>query len=265
MENAFKDKVIWLTGASSGIGEAMAYAFSDAGAYLILSSRKKTELERVQSNCSNPERSMVLPCDVAQFDTIPAIAEQALAYQGHIDILINNAGISQRSKASDTILEVDQKIMNVNFLGSVAVTKAVLPSMIDRKMGQIVVISSVLGKMGVPFRSTYCASKHALHGFFDALRGELYSDNIKVCLICPGFVKTNVTINALTGDGSPNNKMAATTAAGFTPEEFTKKALRAIAQKKKEVYFAKKELAGVYLNRFVPTIFFRMMRKYQLS
>ncbi|MEO0339845.1 MAG: SDR family oxidoreductase [Bacteroidota bacterium] len=265
MINSFKDKVIWITGASSGIGEAMTYAFADQDAYLVISSRKENELQRVKANCKAPERIKIIPCDVAQFDTIPAVAEQAIAFQGHLDILVNNAGISQRARAAETIFEVDQKIMNVNYLGTVAITKAVIPHLRSRKSGQIVVISSVLGKMGVPFRSAYCASKHALHGFFDALRAELYQDNIDVTTICPGYVKTNVTINALTGDGSPNNEMAASTAAGYSPEEFVKKALKAIANKKKEAYFAKKELAGVYLNRFVPLVFFRMMRKFKLS
>ncbi len=265
MTNSFKDKVIWITGASSGIGEAMTYAFAEQDAYLVISSRKEAELQRVKANCKSPDRIKIIPCDVAKFDTIPGIAEQAIAYKGHLDILINNAGISQRAQAAETIFEVDQKIMNVNYLGTVAITKAVIPHLKARKAGQIVVISSVLGKMGVPFRSAYCASKHALHGFFDALRAELYRDNIDVTMICPGYVKTNVTINALTGDGTPNNEMAPSTAAGYSPEAFVRKALKAIAQKKKEAYFAKKELAGVYLNRFVPLVFFRMMRKFKLS
>jgi len=265
MQAAFRDRVIWITGASSGIGEYLSYALAEAGAFLVLSSRKKAELERVRANCVDPEKVLIIPCDVAQFKQIPGIAQQAIAWKGHLDILINNAGISQRAKAEETQLEIDQKIMDVNFFGSVAITKAVLPMMIERKSGHIVVMSSVLGKMGVPHRSAYCAAKHALHGFFDSLRAELFEHQIDVSVICPGFVRTNVTINALKGDGTPNNEMAASTASGYSPEAFVKKALKVIAKRRKESYFAKSELMGVYLNRFVPNIFFRIIRRHQLK
>lgn len=264
MQKAFKNKVIWVTGASSGIGEALAYGFSEAGAYVIISSRNDDQLHKVKETCHAPEKVLILPLDVTDFDAIPAIAEKAIQFQGHIDILINNAGISQRELAQKTKLEIDRKIMDVNFFGSVAVTKALLPHFLERKSGQIVSISSAMGKMGVPYRSTYCASKHAMQGFFDALRAELYPSNIEVTNICPGYVQTNVTINALKGDGSPNNTMADSTAGGYPPEKFAKKALRAIAKKRKEVYIAKTELLGIYLARFAPNLFFRIIRKHKL-
>lgn len=264
MQKAFKDKVIWITGASSGIGEALAYELSKVGAYLVLSSRNITELERVQENCSAPERVLMLPCDVTHFEKNAAVAQKAIAFQGRIDILINNAGISQRALAQETKLTVDQQIMNVNYFGSISITKAILPHMIERQQGHIVIMSSVLGKMGVPYRSAYCASKHALQGFFDALRAEIHKENIDVTSICPGYVRTNVTKNALKGDGTPNNEIARSTAAGYNPKEFAQMALRAIAKRKKEVYFAKGELMGVYLNRMAPNIFFRLIRNYKL-
>ena len=204
----FKDKVIWITGASSGIGEHLAYAFSEQGAKLILSSRNQQELTRVKQNCSNPDSIRILSLDVAKFEQATVIYQQVKEAWGTPDILINNAGISQRELVKDTAFLVDKKIMDVNFLGTVAVTKAVLPDMLAKKSGQIVVISSVMGKIGTPFRSAYAASKHALQGWFDCLREEVYQDNIKVTIICPGYVHTNVTINALKGDGSKNNTMA---------------------------------------------------------
>ena len=243
----------------------MTYRFSAAGAYLIISSRQEAKLLKVKENSTAPDRIFILPLDVTDFDAIPAAAEKAMQFQGKVDILINNAGLSQRALAQDTKLDVDQKIMDVNYFGSVAITKAVLPYMLARKKGHIVSITSVMGKMGVSYRSAYCASKHAMQGFFDALRAELYSSNIQVTNICPGYVRTNVTINALRGDGSTNNQMAESTAGGYSPEEFAKKALRAIGKRQKEAYIAKpRELLGIYLTRFVPTFFFRIIRKEKL-
>lgn len=246
---AFNNKIIWITGASSGIGEHLAYAFSQQGARLILSSRNEQELNRVRQNCSSPENTKIIPLDVAKFDEIPAVYQQLKQYWGAPDILINNAGISQRELVKDTDFQVDKKIMDVNFLGTVAVTKASLPDMLDQKKGQIVIISSVMGKIGTPFRSAYAASKHALQGWFDCLREEVYTDNIQVTLICPGFVHTNVTINALKGDGTKNNQMADSTASGMEPSVFAQKALRAIAQGKDEVLIGGKEIATIYLKR----------------
>lgn len=246
---AFNDKTIWITGASSGIGEHLAYAFSEQGAKLILSSRNEQELQRVKQNCSSPNQTQIVPLDVGQFDKIPQVYDQVKAFWGAPDLLINNAGISQRELVKDTAFQVDKKIMDVNFLGTVAVTKVVLPDMLARKSGHIIVISSVMGKIGTPFRSAYAASKHALHGWFDCLREEVLADNIKVTTICPGYVHTNVTINALKGDGSKNNEMAASTASGMEPSIFAQKALRAIAKEKDEVLIGGKEIITVYLKR----------------
>lgn len=264
MQKAFKDKVIWITGASSGIGEALSYAFSDADAYLVLSSRKAESLKAVKAQCKHPDKVCILPLDVTHYEAIPAVAEKAIQFQGHLDILINNAGISQRALAQDTQLEVDQKIMDVNFFGSVAVSKAILPHFIERKSGHIVVMNSVMGILGVPYRSAYCASKHALKGFFDTLRSEVHAANIQVTNILPGYVRTNVTINALKGDGSPNDTMAESTAGGYSPAYFAWKVQRAIARKKKEVYIAKTEVLGIYLMRFFPNLFFRIIRNHRL-
>lgn len=261
----FDNQVVWITGASSGIGEYLSYAFSNAGARLVLSSRKRDELERVAKSCAHPERILILPLDVAQFDTFAPAIEQVIARFGVIDLLVNNAGISQRELALDTRISVDQQIMDINYFGTVALTKLVAPLMQARKSGQIVVMSSVLGKIGVPYRSAYAASKHALHGFFDSLRAELFQHNVSVTLICPGYVRTNVTINALRGDGSANQVMAESTSGGFSPEEFATKALRAIAQRKREVVIAQKEGLGVLLHRFVPGIFARIARNMKLK
>ncbi|MCB0560136.1 MAG: SDR family oxidoreductase [Lewinellaceae bacterium] len=262
---SFSSQVVWITGASSGIGEHLAYAFANRGAKLILSSRNEQELQRVRQNCPATTEIMVLPMDVTDFASLPVLVQQALGRFGNIQVLINNAGISQRSAVKDTLFEVDKKIMEVNFLGTVALTKAVLPSMLGQKGGQIVVISSVMGKIGTPRRSAYAASKHALHGYFDSLRAEIHEQGVKVTLICPGYVHTNVTINALTADGSANKKMAEATRNGMDPGVFAEKALRAIAREKEEVLIGGKEILGVYIKRFFPRLFSRIARGLKVS
>ena len=257
----FERKVVWITGASSGIGESLAYAFAKEGARLILSSRKITELERVKKQCPDGTDVAILTLDVSDFEQVKVVAKKAIDAFGTIDVLINNAGISQRAFVKDTMLEVDQKIMNVNYMGTVAVTKAVLPQMIKQQSGKIVAISSVTGKIGTPKRSAYAASKHALHGFFDCLRAEVHNDNIQVTLICPGYVHTNVSVNALTGDGSKNNKMSQDSKSGLKPDEFAKKALSVIHKGKEEVYIGGKEIMAIYLKRFVPRVLSRIVRK----
>lgn len=262
----YKDKVVWITGASSGIGEHLAYAFAEQKAKLILSSRNEKELKRVKNNCPKDTDILILVLDVADFPTLPLAVEKAIRHFGFINVLINNAGVSQRELAKNTTLDVDQKIMNVNYMGAVALTKAVLPEFIRQQFGHIVVISSVLGKMGVPHRSAYAASKHALHGFFDSLRAELANENIKVSLICPGYVHTNVTINALKGDGSKNNQMAASTRQGLEPEVFAQKALRAISRERKEALIGgSREIMGVYIKRFLPALYYRIMANFKLN
>lgn len=262
---SFQNKVVWITGASSGIGEHLAYAFAAQGASLILSSRNVAELERVKNKCHGAPRVLLLPLDVAQFDAIPGAVQQASAQFGQIDILVNNAGISQRALAKDSSFEVDQRIMDVNFLGTVAMTKAVLPLMLARHSGQIVVMSSVMGKVGFPGRSAYSASKHALHGFFDTLRAEVFRDNIKVTILCPGYVQTNVTINALKGDGTANNVMAEETKHGIPADVFATKALRVIAAEKEEAVIGGKETLGVYLKRFLPGVLSGIIRKREVG
>jgi short-subunit dehydrogenase len=248
----FKEKVVWITGASSGIGEALAYAFSQEGAFVAISARNQDALEKVRNACAYPDNVMMAPLDVADFDRIPDVAAKIIERFGYVNILVNNAGISQRSLVRDTDISVDQKVMNVNFMGTVAVTKAVLPAMLHQHSGQIVVISSVMGKIGTPLRSAYAASKHALHGFFECLRAEVADEGIGICIICPGYVDTNVTINALTGDGSPNRVKTESTANGLSPAEFAHKALKAIAAGKGEALIGGKELLTIYIQRFFP-------------
>jgi dehydrogenase/reductase SDR family protein 7B len=256
MSSNFKGKVVWITGASSGIGEALAKTFAEAGSRLILSSRRESELNRVAALCSGAQSVMVLPLDLSKPESMEDACRLALSRESVVDVMVHNAGVSQRAFAADATFAVDEVIMRTNYLGPVALTKALLPSMRARREGHFIVVSSVLGKFGLPGRSGYCASKHALHGFFDTLRAELWEDNIQVTLALPGWVRTNVSINALTAAGAPQRKMDSGTASGFSPEFCAKKIVDAVAAGKPEVnVVALKESAVLQLRRFAPGLF----------
>lgn len=260
-----KNKVVWITGASSGIGEALVYAFNAMGARLIISARNRDELFRVKANCKDQINVHVLSLDLADSLALPSKAEDATRIYGNIDILINNGGISQRSLALDTDFVTEQRLMSVNFWGTVILSKAVLPQMLARGEGDIVCVSSLVGKFGTRFRSAYSASKHALHGYFDSLRIEIDNPNVHILVACPGFIKTNVTINALTADGSAQGTMDDAQANGMAPEVCAQEIIKAITAKKDEVYIGGKETKGVLLKRFFPKLFSKIIRKAKVT
>lgn len=245
-------RVAWVTGASSGIGEALCHALAARGASLVLSARREEVLAKVRSACTNPDRHLVLPLDMYQPDSFAPAVKQVLDRFGHIDILIHCAGISQRGRALDTEMLVDRRLMELNYFGPVALTKQVLPSMLARHAGHIVVLSSLLGKFSVPKRAAYSASKHALHGFFDALRAEVHAQGVAVTIVCPGYVRTNASFNALEGDGTPHNQLDKEIAGGMSPEMCARRIIRAIERRRPEICIARKERLGLYLSRFAP-------------
>jgi dehydrogenase/reductase SDR family protein 7B len=262
----FTNKVVWITGASSGIGKALALELSKQNAKLVLSARNESKLSEVRNSCSHPNQVLVLPLDLGNIDSFNSKMKEVVSAFGKINILVNNGGISQRSLVKDTTISVDKQLMNINYIGTVALTKTVLPHFIENKQGQFVVTTSIVGKIGTPLRSSYAASKHALHGFFDSLRAENHKNNIAVTLVCPGFVNTNVSINALTGDGSPQNKMDTATQNGIEPSRFAKIMAKAMYKKKEEVYIAgAKEKLGVYVKRFFPKLLSTMIRKLSVT
>ena len=261
-----KNKVVWITGASSGIGKSLAIELSKQDVNLILSSRNKSALEEVKNQCKFPKKVQVLPLDLEEYTDFETKTAEAISFFGSVDVLVNNGGVSQRSLVKDTSIEIDKRLMDVNYLGTVALTKALLPHFIKNKSGHFVVTTSIVGKIGTPLRSTYAATKHALHGFFDSLRAEHHKDNIAVTLVCPGFVTTNVSKNALTGDGSPQNTMDTATANGIHPDRFARLMVKAIQNKKEEVYIAgAKEKLGVYAKRFYPKLLSKMIRKLSVT
>lgn len=257
-----KNKIVWITGASSGIGEATAYAMAKEGSKLVLSARRKDELEKVKQNCGLPDGDvLVLPLDIEDLEQINVATQTVLAKFSKIDVLFNNAGISQRGDVLTTSMEVYQRIININLLGVIALTKAVLPYMINQNSGHIVVTSSVSGKLGTPLRSGYSASKHALHGFFDSLRAEVFRNNIQVTLVCPGYINTDISFNALSSDGTKHGKMDSNQQNGVPADICAQKIVAGIRNNKSEIYIGGKEVLGVYLKRFFPKILEKIVLK----
>lgn len=263
--NYFKNKTVWITGASSGIGEELVYALSNLNlnTKIIISARRTEELARVKEISQNRENIAILPLDLTKSD-FEEKTKEAISFFGKVDILVHNGGISQRSYIKDTKMEVYRKIMEVNYFGYVGLTKAILPHFVENQTGHFVVITSVLGKLSTPMRGAYSSSKHALYGFFDGLRAEFYNDNIKVSMIAPGFIRTNVAINALTATGETFAKMGKNTGEGYPADKCANQILKAIKNQKKESYVGKpfgKERLGLYVRRFFPSLFFKIATK----
>ena len=258
----FANKVIWITGASSGIGEELAIQLSKSGASLVLSSRRQEELIKVRGKCGlSPEKCMVLPLDMTDsgifFEAVRKVTEKF----GKIDILINNAGISQRSLIIDTSEDVYRRIMEINFFGVINLTRNILPNMIKNGGGQIVIISSVVGRFGFPMRSGYSASKHALHGFLETMRIEMKNKNISICMVLPGRINTNISVNAVVADGSSYGIMDEGQKTGIPVNKACRKIIKAIRQNKPEVVIGRGEKFLLLMKRCCPAIFFRVSSK----
>ncbi|MGD1847856.1 MAG: SDR family oxidoreductase [Salibacteraceae bacterium] len=256
-----REKTIWVTGASSGIGEALVRELATRGNRLIISARNRAKLETIAQELDlPPENVLVLPLDLSQPERCTEWVDQVLQHMGPIDLMIHNGGISQRSRAVETDWKVDERLMVVDYLGTVALTKALLPHFLERKAGHFAVVSSLVGKFGTPLRSGYAAAKHALHGFFDSLRAELWQENIRVTLVCPGFIYTQVSINALGADGKATGVMDEAQAKGMPAAQFARKMIHAIEAEKREVNIGGKEKYAVLLKRFFPGIFAKMIQ-----
>ncbi|NWR53319.1 DRS7B reductase, partial [Regulus satrapa] len=259
--------VVLVTGATSGLGRECAKAFHAAGSKLVLCGRDSEklkelaqELRAVKNHRKNTHEPHTVVFDLSDTKSVVSAAEEILKALGHVDILINNAGISFRGTIVDTRLDVDKKVMETNYFGPIALTKALLPSMIKRRQGHIVAISSVQGKISIPFRSAYAASKHATQAFFDCLRAEVEQYDIEVTVVSPGYIQTNLSLNAVTADGSRYGVMDKSTAEGQTAAEVAQVVLNAVGRKKKEVLVAGlTPCLAVYLRNLCPRLFFTLM------
>lgn len=239
---------VWITGASSGIGRALAQQLAEQGAQLILSARREQPLMAVLDSLPNPERHRLLLADLAQPQQCDAYVKQALGFWGGIDILINNAGVAQAALAEDTCAEVDRQLMEVNFFAPVALSKALLPDMLQRRSGMIVNISSVAGLVGTQTRSTYSAAKHALLGFMDSLRSEVHRRGVRVVNICPGWVSTNISMNALKGCGSALGFTDPVVAAGISAETCARAIVKSIKTQRRHL------VVGRGVSRWAPLV-----------
>lgn len=266
MHYNFTGKTIWITGATSGIGKALALQFAEKKTTLVLSARRKDELEKVAEQCRRlGSEAFVFPFDLTKEEDVIKAADEVLSQFTVIDVLINNGGISQRSLVVETPVEVDRKVMETDFFSGVTLTKKVLPEMLKKGCGHFIIISSITGVFGFPLRSAYAAAKHALHGFYETLWAELHEQGINVTIVCPGRVNTNVSLNAITGTGKPHGIMDHDINKGITPEECARKIIKASEKRKKIVYIAGKEILMVYFKRFAPWLYYKFVSKVKPS
>lgn len=255
----FHNKVVWITGASSGIGEALAYAFAAEGALLALSARREEELQRVAKACGN---AYVLPFDMLSLAEHTDRVNDVINTYGRIDYLVLNAGVSQRSFVKDTEFDVYRRLFEVNFFSIVSLTQAVLPIFAAQKLGVFVPIASVAGRISTPRRAAYGATKHALIGFFDSVRAEVFADGIRVTTILPGYIKTNISLHAMNEKGEAYGKMDPNQAKGLDPNFTAEKILQAILAGENEFFVGGfLEGFGLFVKRFFPSIMPFMLRK----
>jgi len=255
-------KTIWLTGASSGIGEGLAIALAAQGATLILSARSEEKLIALKQQLVNSERHKVVVLDLAKPELVKDMVESSLDDINKVDILINNAGLSHRSRASETILDVHRQVMEVNYFGSIAMTQALLPSMKKAQQGMVVTIASVAGKVGGKGMSGYSGSKHAIIGYMDCLRAEEANNGIKVLTVCPGFVQTNISVNSLIENGQTLGKMSNAIRDGISVKECATKIISAIKDEQDEVVIGKGiSYWAPTIKRFFPSLLRKMVAK----
>ncbi len=258
----FKNKLCWITGASSGIGEALALELAKQGANLILSSNQPHELERVHKMCAKyTNYCKLVAFDLSKPYEVQKTAQEILSDYGTPFLLVHNGGISQRSLIAETSMDLHRKIMEIDFFSYVLITKTVLPKMMEAKEGYIAATSSISGKFGFPLRSAYASAKHAIQGFFETLRIEMLPHNISVTIAYPGRVNTNISVNALKSDGTAHGTMDPGQAGGITAEKCAKIYLSAIKKREPEVLIGGKELLMVHIKRFFPRLFFRMVSR----
>jgi short-subunit dehydrogenase len=256
----WNDKVIWVTGASSGIGRALALAWSQAGAKLVISARDATRLCQVQSECRHPEDVRIIPLDLGELDTLPQQTREAHSAWGRVDVMVHCAGIALREPAVSTPLALDQKIMNVNYFGPMLITKLLLPEMLRQGAGHFVVLSSLSGRYGVPRLSAYAAAKHALHGYFESLRAETHAAGIRVTMVVPGFIRTPIVEHALTGSGAQYGRSLAAYQQGMDPALCAEQILRGVLRQREEFAVGGWEVLTLCLHRMAPRLLSSLMR-----
>ena len=258
----WNNQIVWVTGASSGIGKACAESWARRGATVVLSARKAETLDAVASPLrDNGADVHVVTLDLSNSNSLQAVAQHVEDKIGPVDVMVHCGGISQRSKAIETALDVDRRVREIDYFGTLALTKALLPGMVKRGSGHFVVVTSLMGLFSSPLRSGYCGAKHALHGFFESLRAEHHDDGLKVTMVCPGFIRTNISLNAVVGDGSQQGTMDAKTGAGMTAEQCAERMVKAVERNKAEVLIGRYEILAAYIKRLSPALLRRIVRR----
>lgn len=247
-----QSKVVWITGASGGLGEALAHRAAARGARLVLTARREVELHRVRATCPRPDEVAVLPADLSELHDAEALAAAASAFFGPIDVLANNAGISQRTTLADTGMDAYRRLFEIDFFAPVALTKALVPGWIERGGGHVLTISSVFGHMALARRTGYTAAKHALHGFFDSARIELEPQGVRFTLACPGYVRTDIAMNALGTGGRPHGVPDPNIQRGMDPLYCAERIWRTVENNRPEVTIARVEHLAVWAKRWLP-------------
>lgn len=258
----FKDKVVWITGASSGIGKELAIQLSNLGAILILTSSNEEKLIEVQKELSiKSSKSYIIPYDLFDIEGIDDLTQKVIVLEGRIDCVIQSAGISQRSIAEVTDFSVYKKLMGINYFAPVAISQAVLPHFKKNNAGNMVVISSIAGLIGFPLRSGYAASKHAIKGYLETLQTELYDSNIKISIVYPGRIDTNISKNAITGDGFKAEVEDANNKVGMNVSQCASQLIKGIKNNKKAIYIGKPERLLFWIWWFFPSLYLKISHK----
>lgn len=266
MSNDLNNQVVWITGASSGLGKALAAECAARGAQVVLTARRYDELEAVRQTLPHPERHLSIKLDITDESQVRHAHEQVVVEKGRIDWLINNAGLSQRALISETTMQTERAIMEVDYFSQVFLTKTVLPTFLKQKSGRIAYVSSIAGLLGTQYRATYSAAKAAIHMWANSLRAEVAADGVGVSVIFPGFVKTNVSLNALNGEGKPQGYQDEAIENGLDPAEFAKLTVQALLDGEEYIVVGgAKEKLGVFISRLSPKILYRMIRKMKVK
>lgn len=259
---ALQQKVVWITGASSGLGQALAMECAQHGAEVILSARRLDELERVRASLAEPERHLSIVMDVTHEEQVQQAYAQVLEAKGRIDWLINNAGLSQRALITETTMQTERTIMEVDYFSQVFLTKTVLPTLMQQQSGRVIFVSSIAGLLGTQYRATYSAAKAAIHMWANSLRAEVATAGIDVSVIFPGFVKTNVSFNALNGAGQAQGHQDEAIENGLTPQDFAQQTVQALLKGEEYIVVGgQKEVLGTWIARLSPKTLYKMIRK----
>ncbi|MEX0983083.1 MAG: SDR family NAD(P)-dependent oxidoreductase [Bacteroidales bacterium] len=258
----FKNKIVWITGASSGIGEHLAEEFARDGATVIISSHEADELDRVKNKLASISEAVhPVVFNLGDPAAVQNAAEQVLQRFGRVDVLMNNGGISQRSLVAETPVEIDRRLMEIDYFAGVILAKAVLPGMIERGAGWFGVTSTIAGKFGFPLRSAYSAAKHALFGFYESLLAENHRHGIRVTIFSPGRVRTNISMFAVDKDGKSRGVMDPGQANGISPEACARKMVRSMKHGRRDILIGGSELVMVYIYKYLRPLYYRMVRK----